>query len=184
MKSFKSFILNEEELSDDKHVHRIDNTKISDFSSNMNTYHHKKDWTESALLNKEDTPKKGWKKSTGVFATDAHSVAPYASPRGTNFVQHYDQDGNSQLAFDEKDKEKIKAHRPIVSSFPKERFKHIETSGESFSENPGKPEKQSTIKNPVKFMQQNGHNVQFVPDLKDYKRNLEKNKIEHNSEGL
>jgi len=117
MKSFKSFILNEEELSDDKHVHRIDNTKISDFSSNMNTYHHKKDWTESALLNKEDTPKK-------------------------------------------------------------------ETSGESFSENPGKPEKQSTIKNPVKFMQQNGHNVQFVPDLKDYKRNLEKNKIEHNSEGL
>lgn len=184
MKSFKSFILNEQELSDDEYVHRIDNIKISDFSSNMNTYHHKPDWTESAVLNKGETPKKGWKKSTGVFATDSHSVAPYASPRGTKFVQHYDQDGNSQLAFDEKDKEKIEAHRPVVSSFPKERFNHIESSGEDFSENPGKPEKQSIINNPINFMRTHGHNVKFVSDLKEYKRNLEKNKIDHNSEGL
>ena len=184
MKSFKSFVLNEQALSDDEHVHRIDSAKISNFSSKMNTYHHTPDWTQSHQAEKGETPEKGHKTSTGVFAAHSHNVAPYAAPRETRFTHHYDEHGNSHITFHEKDKEKIQNHRPIVSSFPKNKFKHIEASGEHFSKDPGTPAKQNTIKNPVKFMQKHGHNVHFVPDLDKHKKDLERNNVEHNSEGF
>ena len=184
MKSFKSFILNEHILSDDDHVHRIDSKQISNFSSKMNTYHHTPDWTQSSVAEKGETPEKGHQTSTGVFAAHSHDVAPYAAPRDTRWTLHYDERGNSNITFDEKDKEKIQNHRPIVSSFPKNRFKHIETSGEHFSKKPGTPAIQSTIKDPVKFMQQNGHTVHFVPDLDKHKKDLEKNNVDHNAEGF
>jgi len=183
MKSFRSFILNEQALSDDKHVHRIYKTKISDFSSEMKTYQHNSDWTESGMLKKGETPEKGWKTSIGVFATDSHNVAPYAAPRNVKWIS-YDKNGKWQLIFDKKDEKKIEENRYVISSFPKERFKYIKTSGEYFSEDPGVPVIQNTIDNPVKFMQKHGHTVHFVPDIDKYKKDLEKNNIEHNSEGF
>jgi hypothetical protein len=183
MKSFRSFILSEQALSDDKHVHRIDETKISDFSSEMNTYQHNSDWTESGILKQGETPEKGWKTSIGVFAADSHNVAPYAAPRNVKWIS-YDENDKWQLIFDKKDEKKIEENRYVISSFPKERFKYIKTSGEYFSENPGVPVVQNTIKNAVKFMQTHGYNVQFVPDINKHKKELEKNNVEHNAEGF
>lgn len=181
MKKFKEFI--EEGLSDRQLVHRIDDTKINNFNSKLNTYHHTPDWTESGQASPKEKPEAPYIKSKGMFGSNLHGVAPYASPRGTRFTQHWDDNGNSNLTFQQSDKPKIEAHRPIVSSFPKNRFKHLENSGEHFSETPGTPVKQTVIKSPVQFMKNQRHNVTFVNNLDAHKKELEKNNIPHNAEG-
>ncbi len=180
MLSFKQFLIE----NDNNIVHRIDNEKINDFDSNLNTYHHNSDWTQSKLASPTEKPKKGFKSSKGLFAGDLHSIAPYASPKGTKFIQHYDESGQSHLYFDKKDEEKINNHKPTLSSFSKKNFNFLKNSGEHFSKKPGKPIKQTTINNPTEFMRSNGHIVHFVDDLNRHKQNLEKNNIQYNSEGF
>ena len=177
MKSFKEMFY---ENRSDEEVHRIDGENISDFSSSMRTYHHTPDWGQSWPAS--GRAPKGHKKSTGLFAGEAHTAAQYSVPKATKYTQHWDDKG-SVLTFDQKDKEKIQKHRPVLSTFKKSRFKRLDT-GEHFSENPGQPVRQTTIKNPIRFMQQQGHRVQFVSNIEDHKKSLEKNNIHHDSQGL
>ena len=179
MKTFKEFISE----SSKQLIHRIDNTQIDNFNHKLNTYHHTADWTESGQAHPKDIPEEGFVKSKGLFGGDLHAIAPYTTPRGTRFIQHYDDKGKSNIMFHVKDKHLIIAHQPTLSSFPKSRFKYLENSGEHFSINPGIPIQQIVIKNPINFMKRQGHKVIFVPNLDHAKKKLEQSGINHNVEG-
>ena len=164
MLRYISFIT--EATQPDDEVHRIDNKPIRDFGKNLKSYDHKPDWTQSGQTNDlKRPPERGLKRSRGLFAAAAHDAAPYAAPRDVPWSQHHDSDGKSTITFDKRDEKKVRGNRPILSTFSRSKFKHLRASREHFSENPGSPNKQRVITDPVKHMQDNGHKVRFVPHL-------------------
>lgn len=165
-------------------VYRLDAKKVKDFGKHLNTYHHTKDWSGSGQADENDPVPKGLKKSKGLFAGDMHTVAPYATPRSTKWTRHVDDDGNSVLTFQHKDKARIKAHHPVLSTFPSKKFSYKKGSGEHFSKEPGKPHAQETVQNPIHLMQKAGHKVQFVPNIHHHAKQMDKDGKDYMSEGF
>ena len=95
-------------------VYRIDDKKIDNFNLNLKTYEHTNDWTVSGAIPYDQKPRKGFTKSTGLFAGDLFAIAPYASPRGTRFLKY-----EKNIVFDSKDKNNIIHHKPILTTFNK-----------------------------------------------------------------
>jgi D-alanyl-D-alanine carboxypeptidase/Mannosyl-glycoprotein endo-beta-N-acetylglucosaminidase len=147
-----------------KLVYRVDSGKrITNYSKNMNTYYHNDDFTESGSY---------WEGATGSFqGVYAHPklqhVALYAtgSSKTTRYVAVY----NSEppvVYFDEKDTQKLKSNKSILSAFDVKNGNWREVpSGEYISEDPGKPVWQKQIKDPIAFIEDQGWQVEFVDDL-------------------
>jgi hypothetical protein len=165
MLSFLQFIC---ERHSKELVHRMDTQPIETFNKGMKTYNHNPNWGQSGQ--RQHKPAKGWGSRKGLFAADLHNVAAYAAPRHASFVQHRDASGQSHITFNKKDRDSISQHRPTLSSFDARKFKTL-PSGESFSQNPGKPMRQVQI-NPHRFMQQHGHKVHFVDSLEQHRKTL------------
>jgi hypothetical protein len=180
MKTFKQFL--------SEILHRIDAEKIQNFNKELGIYFHTKDWSSSGRLNPDKRQSVSLNREKGLFAGKMRDIAPFAVPRDVRWTQHPDDDGNSVISFDIRDKRRIQKHRPILSAFPDRGFKKLPT-GEMFSQNPHNPLRQKVISNAIRFIENNGHKVQFVDGIENYKKQL-KNRADLdpdfwvNSEGL
>jgi hypothetical protein len=168
MKTYKEFLY--------EIYHRIDDKKIDDFKSNLGIYHHSKDWAHSGRMNPEMRQSISLERDKGLFAGKIEDIAPYAVPRDVRWTQHPDDEGNSVITFDIRDKRRIEKHRPILSTFANRNFEKL-PSGEMFSRSPPKPLQQKVISNPIEFIKKMGHKVQFVDGIENYKKEL-KNRAE------
>lgn len=191
MKKFKDYLKivnesNDKYLYSDNDIYRIDDKEIKDFKKNLKTYYHSSDWTTSGIFNDESKIPKGYLKSTGLFAADLKNVVPYVSPRGTQFIIYKDKKNKSHVIFNINDKNEIQKHRPILSKFDRQKgnFKKLKNSNEYFSPNPGEAVSQEKINDPIDFIQKSGYIVDFVDDLYEKIKDLEKKNINFDYEGL
>ena len=152
-----------------KVVTRIDSTPIKDFSSNMPTYYHTKDWSQSGQFDPgSKIPKKFTGKEKGTFAGDPHRTALYATGNAdeTRFIEITDLSGQSYVYFDKKDLPKIRARKAYLTVFPADNFKVTNpNTGEYFSSNPGKPVKQEPITDPFQYITSQGWIVRTTDNL-------------------
>jgi hypothetical protein len=179
LKYLKKIISN---YTNDK-VYRLDNKKIDNFNLDLKTYEHTNDWTISGVIPHDQKPKKGFRKSTGLFAGDLFAIAPYASPRGTRFLKY-----EKTIVFDKKDENDILLHKPILTTFNKKDFEELKFSKEFFAHKKNNKDKieiikQEKIKNSIEFMKKQGYTVSFVDDLKMEKERLEKEGFQVDHEG-
>ena len=152
-----------------QYVTRIDSTDIKDFSSNMPTYYHTKDWSQSGQFKPgSKIPKKFSSKVKGTFAGNPHRTALYATGNAgeTRFVEITDLDDQSYVYFDKKDLSKIRSRKSYLTVFSADNFKITNTNtGEYFSSNPGKPVKQEQITDPFQYITSQGWIVRISDDL-------------------
>ena len=152
-----------------QYVTRIDSSEIKDFDSNMPTYYHTKDWSQSGQFAPgSKIPKKFSGKVQGTFAGDPHRTALYATGNAgeTRFVEITDLKGQSYVYFDQKDLPKIRARKTYLTVFPADNFKATNpNTGEYFSSNPGKPVKQEPITDPFQYITSQGWIVRTTDDL-------------------
>jgi hypothetical protein len=168
-----------------KYVVRIDSQKIENFSSNLKSYYRNSDWTTIGSYDDNKSPE-GFKKVQGLFADDAHFNAIYAAgdPYDNQYVTFEDpKTKKSVVVFSKENETKIKNYKSYVSVFEKKGFKKL-PSGEYFSKKPSKPIDQIEITNPVKYMQDQGWIVQFVDDIHETIKELNKNNLEWNGENI
>lgn len=164
-------------------AYRIDNEKIDDFS-NMKSYYHNDDWTISGMATENQKLEKGFTVSKGLFAGNfLKEIIPYATPRQNGKSTSFIKEGK-KIYFLKSDEKKIENYKPYISKFNVNNFKKLSSSGELFSTNPGKVQKQVQIINPLKWMKKLGYEVFFVEDLKILKNELEKNNKKFDYEGL
>ena len=152
-----------------QYVTRIDSTDIKDFSSNMPTYYHTKDWSQSGQFKPgSKIPKNFSGKVQGTFAGDPHRTALYATGNAgeTRFVEITDPNGQSYVYFDKKDLPTIRARKTYLTVFPADTFKVTNpNTGEYFSSNPGKPIKQEPIADPFQYITSQGWIIRITDDL-------------------
>jgi hypothetical protein len=150
-------------------VTRIDSQKIKDFGSNLKNYKHTDDWSQSGIDTGDDSywQKKNLKTNTtkGVFAGDPHRTALYATGNAheTRYVE-FTQNGQPIVYFDKKDLPKMRGRKTYLTVFDAANFKELPT-GEYFSENPGKPLKQTVINDPFQYIADQGWIVRVTDDL-------------------
>jgi hypothetical protein len=162
-------------------VYRIDSDRVDDFSKNLRTYYHNRDWTHSGTFQDPRSVPDGYQQAKGLFGDTLRNVVPYAVPRNTPWILHYLRK-RPTLVFNEKDKQAIASHRPHLSTFPDQQFSRL-PSGEMFSTNPGTPTHQEPIRKPLNFIKR-WYDVEFVPDLKTVKRHFKRQGVLFDSEGL
>ena len=170
-------------------IHRIDQQPIQDFGKRMKSYNHTPDWTQSGQAqtghrgtNRRIAP--GMQRSKGLFGGDKHTVSSYSGPRHVPWVQHYDAKGQSHMTFAKHDEQSVRNHRPVLSSFKKSAFQQLPNGNEHFSSNPGAFVHQRIIHDPVKFMQQSGHQVHFTNNLGRHFKKIQASGLQHGAEGL
>jgi hypothetical protein len=172
-------------------VTRLDHVDKSlapkDFSKNQQSYVHNKDWSHSG--NAQGQKYSAWKPhqkvNKGTFGGSLHETAPYAAPRHVPWLQYkHPKTGKSTVVFDKKHEQEVRKARPTLSKWSngkQSRFKVLD-SGEDFSNKPGRPTAQKIITDPVKHMQDNGHNVKFVNNIYKHRKKLEDRKIPFSAE--
>jgi uncharacterized lipoprotein YddW (UPF0748 family) len=170
-------------------VVRIDHNDINrsprDFSKSLNVYHHNKDWTHSGAIDKKiPSLYKTTKLTKGLFGGSARDTAPYVIPRHITWIQYFDSNKNKSIVVvNKKDENEIKNSRPILSTWAKNN-KFIDLpSGEKLSYDPGRPTSRKIIKNPLKYLNDNGHEIIFTDNLKNYIKDLKAQGINFNMEG-
>ena len=149
-----------------QYVTRIDSTKVKDFSSNMPTYYHTKDWSQSGQFKPgSKIPKNFSGKVQGTFAGDPHRTALYATGNAneTRYVE-FTQNGQPIVYFDKKDLPKMRGRKTYLTVFDAANFKKLPT-GEYFSANPGAPVKQEPIADPFQYIASQGWIVRITDDL-------------------
>ncbi len=152
-----------------KTVTRIDSRPISDFTSNLRTYKHTDDWSQSGIDKGDDSywEKKNIKPNTtkGIFAGDPHRTAPYATGNATEtrYVE-FMQNGQPTVYFDKKDLPKLRSRKTYLTVFDAANFKKL-PSGEYFSDNPGKPLSQTQINDPFRYIRSQGWKVRTTNNL-------------------
>lgn len=163
-------ILNKQQgVAEGATVTRIDSKPITDFASNLNTYKHTDDWSQSGLDTGDDSywTKRNIKPNTskGLFAGDPHRTALYATGNAneTRYVE-YTENGQPVVYFDKKDLPAIRARKTYLSVFDASEFRKL-PSGEWFSEHPGKPIKQIPINDPFKYIASQGWKIRITNDL-------------------
>ena len=156
-------------LTEGKTVTRIDSKQISDFGSNLKTYKHTDDWTQSGIDNGDDSywTKRGInpKSTKGLYAGDPHRTALYATGNAneTRYVE-YEENGQPVVYFDKKDLPAIRSRKTYLTVFDAGNFKHLPT-GEYFSDNPGKPIEQKPIGDPFKYIASQGWQIRITDNL-------------------
>ncbi len=150
-------------------VTRIDSQQIKDFGSNLKNYKHTDDWSQSGIDTGDDSywQKKNLKTNDtkGLFAGDPHRTALYATGNAheTRYVE-FTQNGQPIVYFDKKDLPKMRGRKTYLTVFDAANFKELPT-GEYFSENPGKPLKQTVINDPFQYIADQGWIVRVTDDL-------------------
>ena len=174
-------------------VTRIDSKPITDFASNLKAYKHTDDWSQSGIDTGDDSywTKKKLKVNTtkGLFAGEPHRTALYATGNAheTRYVE-FTQDGQPIVYFDKKDLPAMRSRKTYLTVFDASNFRQLPT-GEWFSENPGKPIKQTEIGDPFKYIADQGWIVRITDDLnkvfKQVKKMHRAGKISHyGAEGM
>ena len=130
-----------------------------------------------------------YKRMKATYAGEPEFTAPYAATRGVPFTTHNDPDtGKSVVTFDKKDEKAVRNNRPTLSTWSPRDAKraNFKTSAgdEVRSSTPGRPTSQKIINDPVKHMQDQGHEVRFVDDIKAHRQDLINKKVPHGAEGL
>jgi len=149
-----------------QYVTRIDSGEVKDFDSNMPTYYHTKDWSQSGQFKPgSKIPKNFSGKVQGTFAGDPHRTALYATGNAneTRYVE-FTQNGQPIVYFDKKDLPKMRGRKTYLTVFDAANFKKLPT-GEYFSDNPGKPVKQEPIADPFQYIASQGWIVRTTDDL-------------------
>lgn len=185
-------------------VQRIDtglkrpNSRPTNFSANQPTSAWKKtsagetsgrvgvkrgEWRPERRVGEKGFPNK----APVTYGGDEEFTAPYAAKRGVPFTTHKE-NGSNIITFDKKDEKAVRNNRPILSTWSdrdakKAKFK-TSAGGEVRSTTPGRPTSQKIINDPVKHMQDQGHEVRFVNDIKAHRQDLQNRGIEHGAEGL
>ena len=166
---------------DDKYVYRLDDKRIKDFNKEMKTYGHNSDWTNSYAKSAEEKLKKNYSETSGLFAGKIEKVAPYAAPRGLQFLK-YRLEQKYYIVFNKEDEKKIKNHKTYLTQFDKKDFIELKESEQFFyikkneNEKEIKPISQKKINNPIKFMKKQGYEILFVDDLKQEIEGIKKDK--------
>ena len=156
-------------LSEGATVTRIDSKPIIDFSSGLKAYKHTDDWSQSGVDTGDDSywKNKNIKTNTtkGLFAGDPRRTALYATGNAheTRYVE-FTQDGQPIVYFDKKDLPAMRSRKTYLTVFDASNFRQLPT-GEWFSENPGKPIKQTEIGDPFKYIANQGWIVRITDDL-------------------
>lgn len=174
-------------------VTRIDSKPITDFASNLNTYKHTDDWSQSGLDMGDDSywSKRNIKPNTskGLFAGDPHRTALYATGNAneTQYVE-YTENGQPVVYFDKKDLPAIRGRKTYLSVFDASDFRKL-PSGEWFSERPSKPIKQIPINDPFKYIESQGWKIRITNDLNKVLKKVQQlqkvGKIDHyGAEGM
>jgi len=168
------------EILFESEVYRLDSDKIKSFGGSLRTYRHSPDWTESGLAGEHEEVPEGMMQSKVLFAVGNKSdVAPYMAPRDVSRIWTDD-----TLYFNKSDKDRLRAHKAWLSVFDGDDFRYLADSNEYVSSNPRDPIKQEQITDAIRFMEQNGYDVEFVDDVADMAKELDKSDINYNAEGL
>lgn len=172
LKKLKHLIYINESNEDDKYVYRLDDKRIKDFNKKMKTYGHNSDWTNSYAISAESELKKDYSEATGLFAGRKKTVAPYAAPRGLQFLKYrLELEQKDYIVFNKEDEEKIKKHKTYLTEFDKEDFIELKKSNQFFyikkNEEKIKPISQKKINNPIQFMKDQGYEIVFVENLEE-----------------
>lgn len=159
----------EQGVTESATVTRIDSTPITDFASNLKAYKHTDDWSQSGIDTGDDSywKNKNLKTNTtkGLFAGDPKRTALYATGNAheTRYVE-FTQNGQPVVYFDKKDLPAMRSRKTFLTVFDASNFKKLPT-GEWFSENPGKPIKQTPIGDPFKYIADQGWIVRITDNL-------------------
>jgi hypothetical protein len=179
LKELKDLICINESNEDNKYVYRLDDKRIIDFNKKMKTYHHNSNWTNSYSISAKSKSEKDYSKATGLFAGTKKMVAPYAAPRGLQFLK-YRLKTKDYIVFNKEDEEKINNHETYLTKFDKKKFIELTQSNQFFYFKKDKEkielESQEIINNPIKFMESQGYEIVFVNDLKKEIERIKKNK--------
>jgi hypothetical protein len=166
-------------------VTRIDSHPITDFGSNMQTYHHTNDWSVSGQFRSgEKIPKQFTSQAHGVFAGTPLFTALYATGNSseTSFVAKYSP-GNPTVWFHKKDLPRIKGKKTYLTVFDAKDFKKT-PSGEYFSKKPGKPIEQTPITDALGYITNQGWTIEYTDDLRTVLRQLKAKGYKLGSEGI
>ncbi len=156
-------------LNETQTVTRIDSKPITDFASNLKSYKHTDDWSQSGIDTGDDSY---WQKrniktkvTKGLYAGDPHRTALYATGNAheTRYVE-FTQNGQPIVYFDRKDLPKMRARKTYLTVFNAANFKKLPT-GEYFSDNPGQPIKQTEIGDPFQYIANQGWIVRTTDNL-------------------
>jgi hypothetical protein len=156
-------------LNETQTVTRIDSKPITDFGSNLKSYKHTDDWSQSGIDTGDDSY---WQKrnikpkvSKGLYAGEPHRTALYATGNAheTRYVE-FTQNGQPIVYFDRKDLPKMRARKTYLTVFDAANFKKLPT-GEYFSDNPGQPIKQTEIGDPFQYIASQGWIVRVTDNL-------------------
>jgi hypothetical protein len=170
LKELKDLIYINESNEDDEYVYRFDDKKIKDFNKKIKSYYHNSDWTNSYAISAKSKLEEGYSKAIGLFAGRKKIIAPYAAPRGLQFLK-YSLEGKDYIIFNEKDENIINNHQTYLTKFDKKDFIELIKSNQFFyNKKNEQPEikyiSQEIINDPIKFMEDQGYKVNFVDDLK------------------
>ena len=152
-----------------QYVTRIDSQPIKDFASNLRSYKHTPDWSQSGLETDDDSYWQAKKinpmTTKGLFAGDPRRTALYATGNAheTRYVE-FTQNGQPIVYFDKKDLPKIRQRQAWLSVFDAANFRKLPT-GEWFSDNPGQPIKQQQIKDPFQYIRDQGWVIRVTDNL-------------------
>jgi len=161
-------------------VYRLDSDKIKSFGGSLRTYHHSPDWTESGLAGEHEEAPEGMMQSKVLFAVGGKKdVAPYMAPRDLPRIWT-----STALYFNKSDEGALRGHNAWLSMFDGDRFKHMESSDEYVSSDPGNPLKQERLSDAVSFMESNGFKVEFVDDVGEKASEFDEAGIEYNAEAI
>lgn len=170
LKKLKHLIYINESNEDDKYVYRLDDKRIKDFNKKMKTYGHNSDWTNSYAISANSELKKDYSEAIGLFAGRKKMVAPYAAPRGLQFLK-YRLRQEYYIVFNEEDEQKIKKHKTYLTEFDKKDFIELKKSNQFFyikkNKEQIKPISQEKIDNPIQFMKDQEYEIVFVKNLKE-----------------
>ena len=156
-------------LNETQTVTRIDSKPVTDFASNLKSYKHTDDWSQSGIDTGDDSY---WQKrnikpkvTKGLYAGEPHRTALYATGNAheTRYVE-FTQNGQPIVYFDRKDLPKMRARKTYLTVFDAANFKKLPT-GEYFSDNPGQPIKQTEIGDPFQYIAGQGWIVRVTDNL-------------------
>jgi hypothetical protein len=162
-------------LSEGK-VYRMDGPDVDINSKHLNSYAMGKG--VSGKLEPGEKAPKGTMFATGLFAGDRKHVAPYAVPRDARRVSQ-----GRTVWFDSRDRNRINSFRPVEREYDDASFRHIKSTGERMSRNPGEPTRKTVISDPVGHMRSQGWDVRFHRDLDSLVSGMRKRGINVDTEG-
>lgn len=161
---------------------------------------HKEDFSHSGRWETEETPE-GYKLSNLVFASKKQTMPFYSLPRDVPRIEVNLKDKETKRAvykavpgfhasrtkiifLPEEQKSEIETHEWTEYAFEKSGFSALPNKAEFVSSDTVKPTRKKKKKNPIKYLELNGYEVKFVPNIYEiYKILSDSYGVEMNAEG-